>query len=684
MGAQQSSLATGQGQGQGQTNFSKAQADFLTESSRASEIPNKILTLMFKHADFKDMLTLSNIDACPQYVFTSAQSLGHLFEQIKIRPERGAAGEYIFAPVRRLAPELLKGDGQAQQPSLDERIARDNMCVDVAYFYVRIFQIYAALAMTVLNTSPLRAGGFVQGPQYRQGNFSAGPAPMQFRQSAFSSLPQQPQARGGLRRTTRRQAGGRIAPSTYTQLHKKVSDSPFAPLLIPYFTVKKTAAVMTGSSTSMYLSMDDKTGPGELLVFWEPDRIGEDMTLKSYYKLRKGYYNNSGGAESPVIETNINMKKRINDSGTYINMYISRNKIATFTEQLGNPRYFLDGDDSKMYAEPAALYARIHEYFDNRSVEPKYEKSIVSQQPSNYTNTEERRIGEERRYTAAAPYAASSTLSQKSSFDGFDTLYKMYGSLMKGEIAAPKAYLVARAMTLMNPIFEFEQTTPDQQVTADICKASRLDFETSSDYLMPRPGTDPKSNIYMRSFVSLFYDTYRIERDKEKKRIVLEKSQPGSSDLAKASKLMARLYNITEGQEDFLESARKFKPYENICGPAASGTIYYSSPQLKQAMRELIMKMLDFQKMHNERVNQIFMRMFDLERSKVEGEKLVFTADLQSRGLASVNDFCKEARLTLLDYYLKSEAFYIEGIMLLENNKDKITTDFREKNRRTF
>jgi len=626
--------------GAGQSSGFSSEKGLIDDSIRVSEIPRKILTLMFKHSDFTDLLALSNIEACPQYVFTSAETLGNLFEKIQIRPEKGPAGEYIFAPVRRLAPELLKNSG-AIQPSLEERMARDNICVDVAYYHVRIFQIYAALALTVLNTNPLRGPATTYASRVPSQVY-----PQAFKPSAFSAV----RARGGKRTTRRKQVGGKISPSgAYMPLYNKIVKTPFMPFLIPYFTPIKSSFANAGTT---YLVMDDK-GPGEFTITWDPERYSvDDMSLRSFYKIRS--QNTNRGSEAPIIESTINMKKKPIMQGTAATLYIGREKIATFFEQIGNWRYYLHDNDSEVFTDPRALYQEIHAYFGSRT---EYRPNAAP--PVAYEG-------------AIARASGISRATGKSSFDGFDSLYKMYSSLVKGEAAAPKAYLIARAMTLMRPIENAAQ------VMSDVCKTSRLDFETNAEYLMPKSGTNPRSNIYLRSFVSLFYDTYRVERDKGTKRVILGKSQPGASELARASRLMAGLYNIPDKKEEFLESTVNFRGFDSICGAASRSrdtTIYYTDPQLKDAMKAHIGKMLAFQQEHNERTNRLLMRMFVLNLSPREGEKLVLSSELEGRGLNSVNDFCKEARDLLLNYYLKSEAFYIQGTILLENNIGRWASD---------
>jgi hypothetical protein len=48
---------------------------------------------------------------------------------------------------------------------------------------------------------------------------------------------------------------------------------------------------------------------------------------------------------------------------------------------------------------------------------------------------------------------------------------------------------------------------------------------------------------------------------------------------------------------------------------------------------------------------------------------MTFSKELTTGGLSSVNAFGREASRLLLEYYKKSEAYYISGVLLLERNK---------------
>ena len=605
--------------------FAASQADQAARAQLAKDLPHKILTLMFSTADFKDLLTLSNIDNCPSYIFTSAQSLESLFTKVKVRPERGKSGEFLYAPVKSMSPELFKNSS----PSYEETAVRDTMCVDIAYYYVRIFQIYAAIALTIMNTNPMR--GAVVSRQgmvaQAQGIATTGP-----RSGVFSG-------------------GGRIPEPTA----KAISTSLFAPVLnSQYFS--PWASDPSPTSNRAMLKLNDTSRTAQFIVVWDKSRVSQPkMDLQAVY-----IYGRATNGEKKE-ECVISMSEAGDDD---IALGINGDLIANFKKDALGAWSLYTREQSYGTSSPTELYKLIHEYFKDKTGSSSYNAGWTASGPS----------GPSAPSGPSVAYGPRRALTGKSSFENFEAMEKMYSSLLKGEISAPKAFAVGRAMTLMNPIFDTELSYKDQPVTCGSCMVqSRLDFETSADYMMPRAGKDPKTNIYFRSLVSLYYDTYRIERDGQKRRLVFEKSNPGSEDLKRASVLMAKLYNIPVAPTEFLESSSKFLPFKKLCGESNKDVyVQYGDPAIKSAIRTIIAKMLAFQEEHNKRANAFLKTMFSVIINPKQGESLMFSKDLKDGGINAVNVYCKNARDMLLEYYLKSEAMYVEAILLLEANRDKL------------
>ena len=53
----------------------------------------------------------------------------------------------------------------------------------------------------------------------------------------------------------------------------------------------------------------------------------------------------------------------------------------------------------------------------------------------------------------------------------------------------------------------------------------------------------------------------------------------------------------------------------------------------------------------------------------IKGNSIQFSSVLTSGSIAALNEIGKKAHDLLLNYYLRSEAYYIRGVVILEENK---------------
>lgn len=90
----------------------------------------------------EDFLKLGNPATCKQYIFTMANAIYRLFEELQIRPTKDRSGTIVFQKL-----ETLKSGGDSKAVQQDTR----QYCLIVAYTYIRIFQIFGALALTIVD-----------------------------------------------------------------------------------------------------------------------------------------------------------------------------------------------------------------------------------------------------------------------------------------------------------------------------------------------------------------------------------------------------------------------------------------------------------------------------------------------------------------------------------------------------
>jgi len=303
-----------------------------------------------------------------------------------------------------------------------------------------------------------------------------------------------------------------------------------------------------------------------------------------------------------------------------------------------------------------------HGFFDKM-----YEE--FTDQPSNTNSTGKGAFAS----SSASSGLSFGSVSGTSSFEGFEQLKKIFQDTADKGAEFPKAYCIARAMTLLNPLFSSELLNQKQPFFSQVCRP-KFDFETTE--YMPRPGKSARANMYIKSFVSLYYDDYKYNKSTGK--IELTQSEPSAADLRKASVQFARLYNIQGDQEGFLsaedgkvKSAVNFTGYP-LCAKAEKLLRLKSDKAGKDLFAAIqsrcIKPMLDFQAAHTIAVNKLLMKMFIIETTKSSEIKLRLQPSIRAGGRDGINAIGREAHDLLLNYYLKSEAFYIRGIYLMERS----------------
>jgi hypothetical protein len=420
---------------------------------------------------------------------------------------------------------------------------------------------------------------------------------------------------------------------------------------------------------------------GTLFISWEYPTPNQDAELNLEAK-----YLRTNGSEIPA---RFNVKKE--DKNVVITIEGSSGSFSqVFTQGIDQVWGFkYDAGEGKR-DEPTVFYDGIHSVFtDENSQETvgyigqgSTGQGSVGQWPTGQGSIGQGSVGQGQGSVGQGQGSVGQGQGSAgvTAFDGFEKLKKLFEDTSSGSREFPKAYCIARAMTLLNPIYANELPDRNQPYYSQICKKV-YDFE-SSEALMPRPGTNAKTNIYLRSLVSLYYDDYKY--DKTKRTIRLTQTESGRSELQNLSKEFAALYMMpTLGAETFLvsdderpqSSMTQFREL-SLCAKRDSliridrdqkGTEFLNSLQ-----SQVIQPMLAFQEQHTQKVNILLMKMFKVETITPPGGKpeinLKLTDLVKSRGTEGINAMGKEAHQLLRDYYRKSEAFYMKGILMFEKN----------------
>jgi len=114
------------------------------------EFTNKIFGAMISKLTPADILELSDSNKCSKYIFLMAQSFDKMFDDLRIRPIKDSKTGLVYY---KKVDDLVnpKGAGATQKLLL---------CREIAYFNIRLFQIFGALALSIIDDN---AAGAVLG-----------------------------------------------------------------------------------------------------------------------------------------------------------------------------------------------------------------------------------------------------------------------------------------------------------------------------------------------------------------------------------------------------------------------------------------------------------------------------------------------------------------------------------------
>jgi hypothetical protein len=131
--------------GQTQSASIPSKEEILRRTKNGKTLVNDIFVWMVEQTELRELYLLANPVHCKKYIFLTADALSTLFHKIDLEPRQGKQGQIYLAKVDRVV-----------NPPKDSGLlkTRETICLRLAFLYVRIFQIFAALALSVLDVNP--------------------------------------------------------------------------------------------------------------------------------------------------------------------------------------------------------------------------------------------------------------------------------------------------------------------------------------------------------------------------------------------------------------------------------------------------------------------------------------------------------------------------------------------------
>jgi hypothetical protein len=126
-----------------------SRGDLAKVEEKPQILMNRILNYILTGISDNDVFKMQDPESCKNFLMLSTDSLKHLFAEINLFPME-KRGKIYFARVSELTQPK-------RDPALKEYLG--TICLSIGYFYVRIVQIFAALALTIIDDQSISAAG---------------------------------------------------------------------------------------------------------------------------------------------------------------------------------------------------------------------------------------------------------------------------------------------------------------------------------------------------------------------------------------------------------------------------------------------------------------------------------------------------------------------------------------------
>lgn len=599
----------------------------LLQSTEGTQtLVNEMFNIMISQLTPDDFLKLGNPNQCKQFVFMMADSIQKMFVALKIQPKVvGGTGVVLFEEAKRL-----------QQETPQTR----NWCLYVAYFYIRIFQIFGALAISVLDDP--NAGPVLAATRYAP--------PQRFKQPIY-----------GIRQT------GGANPVYFSDRKSKASEFY---QLRDLFNDPTELIAQPGPTKKLLRQFSFRDNPNFLLI---PDRVSEGR--RQNLKLN--------------LDGNIQILANMIPSRIGLLQDVMHYKLSLTNFQYKDP-YTSDkltlsriNNQLKNYKEEFEIYSedKGHTWLTIRKREPVVNElesiiltiqAIVAELEANPTITLKdvaaaKKQGKQVRIQEGErPVVPTATRDISSPFVPKPLQHEyIIGTLKAMTTNRPVAFCVARALQLIdaNTLFQAKPAT----ATSGICFGR---FES-------RPGSAPETGKTMDKVVGLhaldqlYYTMPVVEKEKSQVLIAKEDTQEYADFLKQISGLFGK--QIASGGLD------KIQATENPACVAAAAKQYLTitDPKSIQSIVQVVNQLFARQLVHTQKViafykNRLF-RIFNYRNPATGGieKKYTIHPKLLTGGLEELGKVSKEARELLLDYYTGCEKQYQEGVKLVLQSRTR-------------
>jgi hypothetical protein len=594
--------------------------ELLQKTAGNQRIVHEMFQEMITRLTPEDFLKLGNPQTCNKFIFMMADTLHAMFTTLRIRPkQQGDTGVILFEDaeaLRKPTPESKK------------------LCLYIAYFYIRIFQIFGALALTVLDDPSA-------GPILDITRIAAPAAPQ--RVGLFGRV-QRPQIQYGVR-PVRPQTGG-ADPASFTGAARYFSfmSSVFLEPINNEFALADDANYVltpTKREYNFYINLDANT---QIFAQLTPSTMtSRGMERSAKLQFTKFFYNVPSASIAGSLVDSAETLKRVNGQLRYLKYEF------TIESNDGGNSWYGKKTNQPIVVELEAMNKKIQGYI----------KQIAEKKAGIIRDGKVVHIDQ----YGQAGLAAAVAVGQKE--DPFVTkaLQNQYiiNTLKALSTNRPVAFCVARALQLIDADTLFSRIPKPAQ--SSICFATFMSRPGSA----PRDGTSLDSMLGLRTLDHLYYTHPTFDQDKREITVDPADKQEYADFLQKMSTLFGKSAAATP------HSLTEIKATANpaCIGQAANKYLQITDPKAVATIIKVVNQMFKRQFDHTQKVMGFFKNyLFQIAKGKnpITGEvrfEYRLNPKLLAGGLQGIDNVSKAARQLLLSYYTDCETTYQQGLRLV-------------------
>lgn len=139
--------------GAGSSSIQAFPTDVQVKTADGRYVANEIFRFMVLQMKYNEFLALGNPEACKNYVVLMADALEKYFYKMRFFPQKATSSKSSYIYFRKVT------DLKDVSPDVPR------FCMAIAYFFIRLFQIYGALAISILDTDTQVYGMFGGGDE---------------------------------------------------------------------------------------------------------------------------------------------------------------------------------------------------------------------------------------------------------------------------------------------------------------------------------------------------------------------------------------------------------------------------------------------------------------------------------------------------------------------------------------